>query len=150
MKKLLALVFVGVLAVSGCSSKDAAKTTTCKIENGGQNISYAYTYGDDKKVTKLEMSTSEVTDEEITDESLDMAKGVYDSMFKDIKGLTYEMNVDKKDKKKITIKLIIDMKEYDTEKDVTGIFSVVGEGKDIKAEALTKHLETLDAKCSEK
>ncbi len=154
MKKLIALLFVSVLVVSGCSSKAKDKTTVCKIETGGQEIAYEYTYGDDDKVKKLILSTTEENDKDITDEDLDMAKGVYDSMFKDIKGLSYEMTVDKKNKKKITIQLIIDTEKYDAEKDVTGIFNVVGEDdkdkKVIKGKSLTKYFKDLDAKCSEK
>lgn len=152
MRKLMALLFVSVLVVSGCSSKSKDKTTVCKIENGTQIIQYEYTYGDDKKVQKLILSTQEESDKEITDEELETAKGMYDSMFKDIKGLTYEMSVDKKNKKEFTIKLIIDTKEYDTEKDVTGIYNVVGEkeGKTFKADTLTKYFESINAKCSEK
>lgn len=154
MKKLLGLFLVSVLIVSGCSGSDKNKkdenTVTCTLQQGENKIEYELGYDAKELVKTIKGTVLVASDEEVNDEQMEMIESVYSSMFDEIEGIDYELNLNKSNKKEVTIIIDIDLEKYDAEEDALGMFANITDKEDItktKVSDITKSFEASGGEC---
>lgn len=154
MKKFIGLFLVSVLLVSGCSSSESndKKSVVCTLEMDGNTIEYDLGYDSDEKIKTIKGTVSMESEVEVDDSQLEMIESVYSSMFDEIEGIEYELNVDKSNKKKVTIVIDIDLDKYDAEEDALGMFATVSDKdsiSEIKVSDMVKGFEASGGECGE-
>lgn len=125
MKKIVVLLIIS-LSLFACSSNETTKSVTCSLientEDTGMDVDYIY--NQDNEIVKVKNVTyATFSQEKLNEKSLESYYNDVENDYKDLmnaKGVSIDINKNE-DKKVITLKVIVDLKEYDYDKDLFSI-----------------------------
>lgn len=149
MKKVLTGLAAMMLLLTGCGGSSSAKSTTCKGELNGVDVTVTATPdGDLLKTVKVAQTQEMAGVSDYTDAQKKLVKEASAKQFEDIDGFDVEVKIGDDDMVEMILTLTIADLDVDDASDVLG--SSLGDTKDlkkIKFDDFIKNMEDSDLDC---